>query len=53
MTPLKDVDCPSCDSAGTLELIRSDTAGRKWAVCTACAKTVLLDAKNRVLHTGT
>ena len=46
-------DCPHCDAAQTLEVIRSDTAGRLWVVCSACAKTCLLDAKHRVIHKGT
>lgn len=50
---LKDVDCPRCDSAATLEVIRADDKGNKWALCTACSKTLLLDPKNRVLHLGT
>ena len=50
---LKDVDCPKCDSAASVELIRADDKGQKWAYCQSCSATLLLDPKNRVLHVGT
>jgi transposase-like protein len=46
-------DCPSCDADQSLQVIRSDTNGLKWCLCSVCAKTVLLDAKNRIVHKGT
>jgi hypothetical protein len=52
MTALPDCPHPGCEAAQTLEVIRSDTNGLKWCVCTCCAKTVLLDSKNRIVHKG-
>ena len=49
---LDDAQCPHCDANATLEVIRSDTNGVKWCLCSSCAKTVLLDAKNRIVHKG-
>ncbi len=46
-------DCPRCDAKSTLEVFRSDTRGLKWAVCSCCSTTVLLDSENRILHVGT
>lgn len=46
-------DCPKCDSAQTLEKIRADHKGCVWAVCTSCAKTVLIDADGIVVHVST
>jgi formate dehydrogenase maturation protein FdhE len=50
---ISEIDCPSCDAAGSLEVIRADTRGAKWAWCSVCSKTVLLDSENRVVHKGT
>jgi hypothetical protein len=49
---LTGVDCPSCDTEASLEVIRADTRGAKWARCTLCRSTMLLDAENRVVHRG-
>ena len=46
------VDCPSCDAEASIEMIRADTRGAKWARCTVCGQTVLLDARNHVVHKG-
>lgn len=40
-------DCTHCDSANSLEVIRADTHGQKWCVCTVCGKPTVLDVKNR------
>jgi hypothetical protein len=39
-------DCPSCDSADTLEAIRAD-GPLLWCLCSACVKTCLV--KNGVV----
>lgn len=45
-------DCPSCDTASSLELIRADDKGLMWAVCKTCSKTVLIAPDGRILHRG-
>jgi hypothetical protein len=45
-------DCDRCSAAESLEVIRADTRGLKWAYCRVCSKTVLLDAENRILKHG-
>ena len=49
---ISEVDCPSCGAEASIETVRADTRGAKWARCTVCGNTVLLDAANRVVHRG-
>lgn len=50
MTPPKD--CTKCDAHETLEVIRSDTRGSIWLVCSCCATVFLVNAEGRITYTS-
>lgn len=45
-------DCPSCDSADSLEKARADDKGCIWAYCKSCSKLCLIK-DGRIIHKGT